>query len=149
MTISEKPLLFFLQPSRQLITLCWLVLLVFIALALTVPYPLELRFILLLAFSACWYWQFERSVLLRHKRSIICLGRDQQGWWFQRRNGERSYGELGAGCTLWQYFLILEWRFGLWHWPVIVMLMADSLESREQYRQLKYHFYLVAHQRNQ
>ena len=149
MTTTDKPLLYFLQPSLNLIAICIGFLLVLIAVALLVPYPLEIRLPLLLTFIVCWAWQFNHSILLRHRHSIMCIGRDQQGWWLQRRNGVRIYGVLGAGTNLWQYFCVKEVRPAIWRWPVSVMLMSDSFESDGEFRSLKHELYVAAHQGNQ
>ena len=145
---SDKPLQYFLQPSLLLAVFSLWALLGLIALALMVPYPIAIRLTLLLIFVVCWSWQFNHSVLLRNKRSIICLGRDSQGWWFQRRNGHKVYGVLGAGCVLWQHLLIVELRPATWRWPVVVMLMRDSFETEQGFRDLKYQFYIAAQQQN-
>jgi len=139
---------FFLQPSPRMMMLYVFMLSVFIALLLTIPWRWELSIIAGIVGLPYWLMEFQRKVLLAHNKSFICLGADQHGWWLQRRNGEKIYGQLSPGCVLWQHWVTVEIKPPGLRLPVAVGVMADGLESRDDFRKLKQYLYLSAGQKS-
>lgn len=145
---ESKPLDIFLQPSRRLIFISLLFVVICVLLISTLPvnylYKLPIAVILLIGMII----EFKQKILLISPNSIIRFGCDgavvdvlgevsEPRWWYQRRQGDRVYVQLTDRSRVWVDWISLD--FGRWPWQFghTILIARDSVETPCDFQRLK------------
>ncbi len=147
--MDEKQALdIFLQPSRRLLLLsaCFALSCAFLLYNIPASYLYKLLFFSIMSVGILF--ELRLKVFLSSPSSIIRLGCDggiiddegnisELRWWYQRRLGEKVYGELSANSRVWVDWVALD--FSRWPWQLgqAVLISRDSIEDIKDFQRLK------------
>lgn len=138
----------FLQPSRRLLIFSFLFVIACGALIWTIPlvylHKLFLAMVMLVGITL----ELRSKVLLSSARSIIRIGCDggltdvdgnisEIRWWYQRRSGEKEYGELSSASRVWVEWVALDFSRWPWQCGQAVVIARDSVEDPKDFQRLK------------
>ncbi len=145
---EQQPLDIFLQPSKRIIlfSVCFVV--ICGLLLLTIPLAYQYKVFLFAFLAASILLELRAKVFLTSPNSIIRLGCDgglvnseghlsEQRWWYQRRSGEKTYGEISYSSQVWVEWVALD--FSRWPWQLgqAVLIARDSVEDVKDFQRLK------------
>lgn len=145
---ENRPLDVFLQPSRRLLLISVLFVLLCAILFWAVPLANRFKLLLLLVMLVTIVMELRTKVFLTSSNSIIRIGceggiMDANGhvsdlqWWFQRRCGERVNGPLYSGSRVWAEWVALDFARYPWQLGYTVVVARDSVENADDFQRLK------------
>lgn len=145
---ENRPLDIFLQPSRRLLLISLLFVILSGILLWTIPLVYWHKILLGLVMLVGLLIELRSKVFLASSRSIIRLGCDggflmadghlsDVKWWFQRRSGEKTHVVLCSGSRVWAEWVALN--FARWPWQLgkTVVIARDSVENPHDFQRLK------------
>ena len=145
---ENRPLDIFLQPSRRLLLISALFVVLCGVLLWTIPLLYWHKLLLLSVMLVGILIELRSKVFLTSSNSIIRIGCDggvvdakgcvsETRWWYQRRRGKRTDVELYSGSRVWAEWVALD--FGRWPWQLgqSVVVARDSVENPEDFQRLK------------
>lgn len=99
--------------------------------------PISLMISVSGAFLFCVYsaYQFWRTLLLKHRESIISLRSLSDGNWLLNLANKEEKGILRGDSTITPFVAVLRFQIDNRRLPLTCLVFKDSLE-RDQYRQL-------------
>jgi hypothetical protein len=143
-----RPLDIFLQPSRRLLLISLFFVLSCGFLLVTIPafYLYKLLFFSVLFVGIIV--ELRLKVFLTSPSSIIRVGCDggmldaagnvsEARWWYQRRLGDKVYGELSASSRVWIDWVALDFSRWPWQFGCAVLISRDSVEDPKDFQRLK------------
>ena len=145
---ENRPLDIFLQPSRRLIIVSILFVILCASLLWAIPLNYLHKLLLFMIMLVGSLMELRSKVFLTSPSSIIRIGCDgglvaadgrvsEARWWYQRRLGEKVYAELYSGSRVWAEWVALD--FGRWPWQLgqAVVIARDSVEDVKDFQRLK------------
>lgn len=145
---ENRPLDLFLQPSRRLLFISILFVILCASLLWLVPLYFHHKILLGGVMFTGVLIELRSKVLLMSSSSIIRVGYDgglmdangnvsEAFWWYQRRSGEKTYAELYSYSRVWAEWAALD--FGRWPWQLgrAVVIARDSVEDPKDFQRLK------------
>jgi len=145
---ENRPLDIFLQPSRRLIIISILFVILCASLLWAIPLSYLHKLLLFMIMLVGSLMELRSKVFLTSPSSIIRIGCDgglvsadgsvsEARWWYQRRLGEKVYAELYSGSRVWVEWVALD--FGRWPWQLgqAVVIARDSVEDVKDFQRLK------------
>ena len=146
---ESPPLDIFLQPSRRLLFLSGVFVLVCVLLLYSIPLIYLHKLFLFSIMLTGILVELRLKVFLTSSRSIIRFGYDggivdsnghvsEIYWWYQRRSGgEKVYVELSSSSRVWAEWVSLDFS----RWPLqfgqSVLIARDSVENPQDFQRLK------------
>lgn len=145
---EQQPLDIFLQPSRRLMLFSFCFVITCGLLIITIPLTYIYKVILFAFVAITILIELRAKVFLTSPNSIIRLGCDgglqdnegnlsAQHWWYQRRSGEKVYGDISPASQVWRDWVALD--FSRWPWQLGhgVLIARDSVEYIKDFQRLK------------
>lgn len=143
---ERRPLDIFLQPSRRLMLFSHLFTLSCCLLLWAIPAAFEHKLLLFFVMMVGISIELRKTVLLASARSIIRIGYDggvmnsvghisEIRWWYQRRQGVKTYSDLSKETLVWQEWVVLD--YGRWPFSKAVVIARDSVEDAQDFQRLK------------
>jgi hypothetical protein len=145
---ENRPLDIFLQPSRRLLLISVLFVMLCGVLLWAIPLQYLHKLLLFAVMLVGILIELRSKVFLTSSSSIIRIGCDgglvdasgnvsETHWWYQRRLGEKVDVELYSGSRVWAEWVALD--FGRWPWQFgqAVVIARDSVEDPKDFQRLK------------
>lgn len=145
---ENRPLDIFLQPSRLLLLISVLFVMLCGVLLWTIPLLYFHKLLLFTVMLVGTLMELRSKVFLTSPSSIIRIGCDgglvdangnvsEPSWWYQRRLGEKTDAKLYSGSRVWAEWVALD--FGRWPWQFgqTVIIARDSVEDPKDFQRLK------------
>lgn len=138
----DESLDIFLQPSRRLIIYSIGFILICGLLLYFIPWSYTYKVFLFALMTVVILMELRSKVFLTSSSSIIRIGvnltgASNQGWWYQRRSGEKVFAELSSASRVWADWVALD--FSRWPWQIghSVVIARDSVENIADFQRLK------------
>jgi hypothetical protein len=145
---ENRPLDIFIQPSRRLLLISVLFVMLCGVLLWAIPLLYLHKLLLFVVMLVGILIELRSKVFLTSPSSIIRIGCDgglvdgsgnvsEARWWYQRRLGEKVDVELYPGSRVWAEWVALD--FGRWPWQLgqAVVIARDSVEDPKDFQRLK------------
>jgi hypothetical protein len=145
---ENRPLDIFLQPSRRLLLISLIFMMLCGVLLWTIPLLYLHKLLLFTIMLVGTLMELRSKVFLTSPNSIIRIGCDgglmdaagnvsETRWWYQRRLGAKIDAPLCSGSRVWAEWVALD--FGRWPWQFgqAVVIARDSVEDPNDFQRLK------------
>jgi hypothetical protein len=145
---ENRPLDIFLQPSRRLLIFSFLFVISCGVLIWTIPLIYLHKLLLVTVMLVGIIMELRAKVFLSSPHSIIRIGCDgglvdsdgnisEIRWWYQRRSGDKEYGELSSSSRVWVEWVALDFSRWPWQFGQAVVIARDSVEDPKDFQRLK------------
>lgn len=145
---ENRPLDIFLQPSRRLLIFSFLFVFSCGVLIWTIPLIYLHKLLLATVMLVGIIMELRTKVFLASAHSIIRIGCDgglvdsdgnisEIRWWYQRRSGDKTYGELSSASRVWVEWVALDFSRWPWQFGQAVVIARDSVEDPKDFQRLK------------
>lgn len=145
---ENRPLDIFLKPSRRLLIFSFLFVISCGVLIWTIPLIYLHKLLLVAVMLVGIIMELRAKVFLSSTHSIIRIGCDgglvdsdgnisEIRWWYQRRSGDKEYGELSSSSRVWVEWVALDFSRWPWQFGQAVVIARDSVEDPKDFQRLK------------